>query len=36
VRAAHLRHIQSQGRGATDRVKVVVDDQGQLDALTSQ
>jgi hypothetical protein len=36
VRAAHLRHIQSQGRGATDRVKVVVDDQGQLDALVAQ
>jgi primosomal protein N' (replication factor Y) len=36
VRAAHLRHIQSQGRGATDRVKVVVDDQGQLDALVVQ
>jgi primosomal protein N' (replication factor Y) (superfamily II helicase) len=33
LRAAHLRHIQSQARGRADRVRIVVDEGGQLDAL---
>jgi primosomal protein N' (replication factor Y) len=36
LRAAHLHHIHAQGRSANDRVKIVVDDSGQLDALIAQ
>lgn len=36
LRAAHLRHIQSQGRRSVDRIRIVVDDSGQLDWLISQ
>lgn len=36
LRAAHLRRIQSQARTASDRVRIVVDDVGQLDALIAQ
>lgn len=36
LRASHLRHIHAQGRGASDRVRIVIDDSGQLDALIAE
>lgn len=36
LRAVHLQHISRQGRNKTLRVKIVVDDPGQLDALVSE
>lgn len=36
LRAVHLQHISRQGRNKTLRVKIVVDDLGQLDALVSE
>jgi primosomal protein N' (replication factor Y) len=36
LRALHLQHISRQGRQQSSRIKMIVDDQGQLDALVAQ
>ena len=36
LRATHLQHISRQGKNKNLRVKIVVDDPGQLDALVAQ
>jgi hypothetical protein len=36
LRAIHLQHISRQGKNKNLRIKIVVDDVGQLDALVAQ